>query len=225
VSLLSAALIRTVAVVVVLPVAAAASAADRADTPLSRDEAGPRPPEARATPGLVPLARVRIETVPPSNVRAQLVQEDSHSVVLQAESSGERFTLSKAGRTIEGRVASVDDGFVTLLIKGQTVRVRRRDVVRLQVPGEKSPILAVAGGLVGAYAGMWIAPGLLKATGVEGDDAIWLWLGVVAASAGIGGAALGNGGWRTVALPPSDRVSLALRPTRGGAAAGLSVTF
>jgi len=241
-SLLSAALIRTVAVVVVLPMVAAASAADLAVATHGRGFAtgatpressheedgmiGPRDSTSHGAflaPELASLKRVRIETRPPGDVRGQTIREDSRSVVLETEPGREQFALSKMGCRLEGRVASIDGSSVILLVKGRSVRIRRQDIVRLQVPRE-STAGALVGGLLGAYAGAWVAtnvPALRKA----GGEGIGIGQLVLIVGAGLGGGTLGYGGWETFPLLGDGRVSLALRPTRRGGAVGLSLGF
>jgi hypothetical protein len=113
---------------------------------------------------------------------------------------------------------------VTLFLGEQrTIRVRR------QVPGEGSPFCAGVGALLGFCAGAWVVTGGLAAvdtleTGTDpGVETAPLLIAITGAV--LGAAALGRGRWKTVPIPGDDRVSLALTPTRGGAAAGLSLSF
>ena len=239
-------LVRTVAVVVVMPMAAAASAADLADTTRDPeiataatlqeethgiDARGPSSSQStwrHSVPfvlGLAPLTRVRIVTLPPSDVRGSIVGEDSRSVLLTSEPNGERFALSKAGCRLEGQIGSIDGDSITLLSKTQgSVRVRRQDIVRLRVPGEGSPFLATVGGLLGFLIGSFVAAGPYMGSELEEAPDAFCWF-VGLGGAVLGGAILGQGGWKTIRLPRDDRFSLAIKPTRGGAAAGLSVRF
>ena len=117
-SLMPPRLVRILAVPVVLSMAAGVPAAEVPETAPMRDRdakvaassAGVRTPDG--VPGetgapqdterhgapfvhdLQPLTRVRIVTLPPSDVRGAVVEEDSRSVLLEEAPSGRRLALS-----------------------------------------------------------------------------------------------------------------------------------
>jgi len=250
-SLISSRLVRTVAVVVVWPLAATAQATELPDAAhdpgfegsaalekASRivpgdgadNHQGVMPHARPAALGLAPLTRVRVETRPPSDVRGHVVQEDWRSVLLEAEPGGERFALSKVMRKLEGRLGPVDGESVTLFLGEQgAVRIRRQDIVRLQVPGKGSPFYATVGALLGLCVGAWVATGgfgavdTLETGSDSGAETGPLLIAITGAV--LGAAVLGRGGWKTVPLPHSHRLSLAVKPARSSAAVGLSVRF
>jgi hypothetical protein len=168
---------------------------------------------------------VRIATDPLAGRYAVRVVKDSKTVTM-VDSKGRDIALVRPGRTLVGRVASLDDESMTLDVGEHRLKVRIESLDSLEVR-HQSPFgqaLPVIGALAGAAGGLSLS--LASCLVVDWcEDGTPLLVGTIVGTT-LGATTAGSGiHWEPVDLGRNTRVGVAIRQQPRSGSIGLSVRF
>ncbi len=195
------------------------------DGGLPTSEEGPE--ELRVPPGAPPVplgfSRQGIGSYLES-IAAELPRPAAAASLLVPPLSHVRIMTVEPSRWLEGEVTSQDEDGLALRVRGESVRVSKDEIARVEVRQRGSNAMAAVGALAGATAGFVGA--LLVCVSADDfcDSTAPLWvgtgLGLVA-----GAAAGGAPDWRSATLLQKGHFSLALQRRGKSAALGVRVRF